>query len=606
MAGDVVGARPGRGAQGLAPLHAAVLDHVHAGRFLEAQSCCQQAFALDPENADTMHLMGVVCNELQQFDHAAEWVSRAIRKDAKPAFLATLGIALRNLGRHEDARKVFDKAVQLKPDDAQLWFQLGDTLLAAGRTEEAILCFQHTLVLNSGHRDAAYNAGFVLSGLGRFEEALIHFTRSAELQPNHAPTLQMRAIALRNLKRFDEAIADNLRALDLDPTNPDICNNMGAILGALGRIEEALTWYERSLAINPSIARNITNRASALGDLGRFDEAMVTYQRAISVDPNFAEAPWNLALLQMLTGNFKAGWSGREARWRIPAMAAGYLDLRQPIWLGTESVTGKTVIVCEDEGLGDAIQFVRYVPLLAARGARVILIVEEPLCSILSGLKGVAQCLLKSPDTLLPPYDYHVPIASLPLAFGTELDNIPAEPYFPRPQPDRVQAWEDRLGPRETLRVGIVWSGNPRHWNDRNRSISLRALSRILDVDATFVSLQKDPQPEDVETLREKTEIVDLTADLTDFAETAALVSCLDLVIAVDTSVAHLAAALGRPTWILLPYVPDYRWLLDRDDSPWYPTVRLFRQTGTREYGSVIERVRTELSATIEQRAALL
>jgi ADP-heptose:LPS heptosyltransferase len=414
----------------------------------------------------------------------------------------------------------------------------------------------------------------------------------------------MRAIVLRHLKRFDEAIADNLRAMDLDPTNPDICNNMGAILGALGRIEEALSWYDRSLAINPNVARNITNRASALYELGRFDDAMATYRRAMSADPDLAEAPWNLALVQMLVGDFKAGWSGREARWKIPAMASRYLDLHQPMWLGTESVAGKTVIVCQDEGLGDAIQFARYVPLLAARGAHVILIVDEPLCSMLSGLKGVSQCLPKSPDTLVPPYDFHVPISSLPLAFGTELDSIPAEPYFPCPMADRVQAWEDRLGPREKLRVGIVWSGNPAHRNDHNRSISLRALSRILDVDATFVSLQKAPRPEDVESLLERPDIVDFTADLTDFAETAALVSCLDLVIAVDTSVAHLAAALGRPAWILLPYVPDYRWLLGRDDSPWYPTVRLFRQTETREYESVIERLRAELAAAIETKGS--
>ncbi len=545
--------------------------------------------------------MGLACNELKQFDHAAEWASRAIRKDAKPAFLVTLGVALRNLGRHEDALKVFDKAVQLKPEDAQLWYQLGSALLDAGRSSDALLCFEHALALDPGHRDAAYGAGYVLVGLERFEEALVHFDRSVEMDASHAPTLQMRAIALRKLKRFDAAIADNLRAMELDPANPDICNNMGAILGALGQIEQALSWYDRALAINPNIARNITNKASALYELGRFDEAIVTYQRAMAVDPDLAEAPWNLALVQMLVGDFKAGWSGREARWRIPAMSSKYLDLRQPMWLGTESVAGKTVIVCQDEGLGDAIQFVRYVPFLAARGARVILIVDEPLRSMLSGLSGVAQCLRKSPDTLLPAYDLHVPISSLPLAFGTELDNIPAEPYFPAPRADRVQAWDDRLGPRNNMRVGLVWSGNPEHWNDHNRSISLRALSPILDVDATFVSLQKQPRPQDIETLRQLTGIIDLTADLTDFAETAALVSCLDLVIAVDTSVAHLAAALGRPTWILLPYVPDYRWLLGRDDSPWYPAVRLFRQAATRDYASVVARVRAELSAAIDE-----
>jgi hypothetical protein len=197
----------------------------------------------------------------------------------------------------------------------------------------------------------------------------------------------------------------------------------------------------------------------------------------------------------------------------------------------------------------------------------------------------------------------YCPVSSLPLAFGTRLETIPsATPYLPAPAEARLQAWEDRLGPHDKLRVGLVWSGNPRHDNDHNRSIPLRMLTRILDVDATFVSLQKDPRPDDRATLLERTEIVDLTDRLTDFAETAALASRLDLVITVDTSIAHLAGALGRPTWVLLPYMPDYRWLLDRDDSPWYPTVRLFRQTATRDYASVLDSVRTELLATVSAR----
>jgi hypothetical protein len=194
----------------------------------------------------------------------------------------------------------------------------------------------------------------------------------------------------------------------------------------------------------------------------------------------------------------------------------------------------------------------------------------------------------------------YCPVSSLPLAFGTRLENIPsAFPYLPVSAESRVQAWEDRLGARDRLRVGLVWSGNPKHDNDHNRSIPLRLLTPILDADATFVSLQKDPRPDDRATLLERTEIIDLTAHLADFAETAALVSCLDLVISVDTSIVHLAGALGCPTWILLPYRPDWRWLLDRDDSPWYPTVRLFRQSAAREYGSVVDRIRTELLAMI-------
>jgi hypothetical protein len=267
------------------------------------------------------------------------------------------------------------------------------------------------------------------------------------------------------------------------------------------------------------------------------------------------------------------------------------------MWLGKEPLDGKTILIHTDEGLGDSIQFVRYVPMVAALGARVILVVEDALCPLLSGLTGVWQCLPKSAGTM-PAFDMYCPMASLPLAFGTKLETIPsATPYLPASAESRLQAWEDRLGPHDRLRVGLIWSGNPKHKNDYNRSIPLRMLARILDVDATFVSVQKDARPDDRATLLERSEIVDLTAHLTDFAETAALLSCLDLVITVDTSVAHLAGALGRPTWILLPYTPDYRWLLDRDDSPWYPTVRLFRQNETRDYASVLDQVRDQLRA---------
>ncbi len=250
--------------------------------------------------------------------------------------------------------------------------------------------------------------------------------------------------------------------------------------------------------------------------------------------------------------------------------------------------------------MGDAIQFARYIPLLAARGARVILVVGEALCPLLERLDGVSQCLPKKQGMAVPQFDLHVAIGSLPLAFGTRLDSIPSqETYLPRPDADRVQAWEHRLGPREKLRVGLAWSGNPNFRNDHNRSMPLAVLTRLFDLEATFVSLQKDPRPQEVELLSTRTDLVDHTARLTDFSETAALVSCLDLVITVDTSIAHLAGALGRRTWVLLPYVSDWRWLRERDDSPWYPTIRLFRQTDTREYGSVIERVRGEMRKLI-------
>jgi tetratricopeptide (TPR) repeat protein len=588
-----------RAADSLAVVRDAVLAELRAGRFLEAQLGCRHALEANPDDPELLHLTALVCLGASEFDHAVEWASRAIRGEAKPSYLSTLGTALSKLGRREEALQVFDKAVQLKPDDADLWYQLGSALIEAQRSDEALLCFRHAIELNPAHGEAAYKAGVFLKEQGRFDEALVYLDRSAAAEPEHAPTFAMRGFVRANLKKYQDAIGDYETAIRLDPEHAEACSNLGNAFRDLGQPERALSWYDRALALEPNIV-NATNRALILTELGRFFEARAAYQYAMGIDPNNPSLLWNLALFQLWLGDFEAGWRGREARWNVPGIAKGYPKLDTPMWIGEESIAGKTVAVCQDEGIGDVIQFVRYVPKLAARGARVILVVNKELCPLLSGLRGVSHCLPKSQGMVVPPFDFHVAIDSLPFAFGTRLDSIPlGRDYLPPPEARLVQAWEDRLGPHEKLRVGLVWSGNPRHSNDRNRSLPLRSLAPFLDVDAQFVSLQKGPRPEDAETLRERKEIVDHTAQLTDFAETAALVSCLDVVITVDTSVAHLAGALGRATWLLLPYVADWRWLLNRDDSPWYPTVRLFRQSETRDYGSVVERVREELLVRI-------
>ena len=578
-------------------LYEAVLGHLRAGRFLDAQLCCRRALERDPEHLELLHLMALVCFNAGQFDHAVEWISRAIRRETRPAYLTLLGTALLNLDRRNDALRVFDKAVQLKPDDASLWNCLGNACIENNRTADAIASFQRALTIDPAHLDSAYKAGVLLQLQRRFEEALACLDVCQRLRPDDANTLHMRAMALHGLRRFEEALDDNRRANALDPQNPYIQNNLGRDLTELGRSEEALPWFDSALQARPDFVEALNNKGFALNLLHRFAEAFAVYGRAKQIDPDNAQATWDLALLNLLLGNFAAGWSGREARFRLPSLSAPYPKFQQPPWLGEGDIAGKTMLLYADEGLGDSIQFARYFPLLAARGARVVLAVDEAVRPLLSGISGVAECVSKS--VALPAFDLHCPISSLPLAFATTLETIPdGTGYLPPPPADRVQAWADRLGRRDRLRVGLVWSGNPRHMNDRNRSIPLKTLTKVLDIDAAFISLQKEPQPEDRATLA-ATAILDLTAELTNFVETAALVSCLDLVITVDTSVAHLAAALGRPTWILLPFTPDYRWLLDRDDSPWYPTARLFRQTEACDYASVVDRVRAELAALV-------
>jgi tetratricopeptide (TPR) repeat protein len=577
--------------------------HLQSGQSLEAQLCCQRLLASDPDHAGALHLMGLIAFRAGQYDHALQWTARAIAQEPRPEYLASLGAALSKQGRREEALKAFDKAVQLNPNDAVLWKQMGDALLELQRYDHALLSFQHVLKLDPRHQDAAYKSGVLLNDVGRFEEALACLNVCDEALPNHAPTLQARARALLGLKQAGPSLADGLRANTLRPGDADTLNNIGSCLQTLGRAEEALVWFDRALEYLPDSIEILNNKASVLGQLQRFDEALAFFDQIRACHPANALTDWHLALLQMLLGDFEAGWAGREARWTMPDPAP-YPKFIQPMWLGEQSIQGKTILIHVDEGLGDTIQFVRYVPMVAARGARVILAIERPLVALLAKLPGVSQCLTFS-DAPLPAFDMHCPVGTLPMVFGTRLDSIPAEAsYLPSPDEARIQHWDKRLGSHDRLRVGLVWSGNPMHRNDYNRSTSLRVLSRLLDVDATFVSLQKDPRPDDKAEL-DKTGIIDWTAEFKDLADTAALVKCLDLVITVDTSVAHLAAALGCPTWILLPWTPDYRWLLGRDDSPWYPTVRLFRQTETRDYANVVDRVRGELLKLVSAREAV-
>ena len=584
-----------------AALYEIGLGHRRAGRNLDAQVCCQRALAKQADHADSLHLMGLLSLDARQYDHAVEWIARAIRQSPRPEYLSSLGLSLQRQGRHEEALKTFDKAIELAPDNAELWSNLGNILVDLKLPDRALPSFQQALRLDPRHWGAANGCGLLLHQLGRLEEALACMNLCDEIQPNQIATLYTRGRMLIGLGRFEEALAVSQRAHALDPKIPDICNSIGSSFLGLGQYPESLQWFDRALRLRPDFVEALTNKAVLLSEMQHFDECFAVYAHLKTIDPENADAEFSPSLVHLLTGNFEAGWAGREARWKVPLLCPPYLKVTQPVLHEGSAIEGKTILIWADEGLGDSIHFARYVPLLAERGARVILFVQGALCDLLSGLPGVVQCIASSAPAQVA-FDMHCPMGSLPLVFRTRIDTIPAPTsYLPRPAEARRQVWEDRLGPHTRLRVGLAWSGNPKHNNDHNRSLPLRALSRILDVDATFVSLQKEARPNDKATMLERADIIDLSAHLTDFSETAVLISCLDLVITVDTSVAHVAGALGCPTWVLLPYTPDWRWLLDRDDNPWYPTVRLFRQTETRDYASVLERVRAELLARISR-----
>jgi tetratricopeptide (TPR) repeat protein len=571
-----------------------------AGQLIEAEKYGRQALAIDAGHADSLHLMGLLSFAARQNDLAIEWFAQAIRQNPDVAdYFSNLGAVLQHQGRYDEAAKSFDRALILKPDLAEAWYRLGQVLQQQKRLDEAILSFDQAHKVNPRYLEAVNASALLHFETDRYDEAILRFDRSLEIDPGQAGAYHLKGICQLRLQRFPEALANCTRALDLAPGHPDIANNVGLVLQRLARNAEALGYFDRAIALNPKFALAFNHRGTSLSELRRFDEALASFASAIAIDPDYSDAHWNRSLLQLLLGDFAAGWAARE--WGRKSHAVGFVDRQfsKPLWLGGEPVAGKTMLLHSDEGLGDTIQFSRYATMVAQQGARVILEVQDLVHPLLSAIEGIALCLPKT-ATELPDFDLHCPLSSLPLAFGTRPETIPsAVSYLPAPPQARMQAWQARLGTHDKLRVGLVWSGNPAHGNDRNRSMTLRALSPILDLDARFVSLQKDARSDDRAALLERSEIADLTEHLADFSDTAALMSCLDLVITVDTSVAHLSGALGRPTWILLPYTPDYRWLLDRDDSPWYPTARLFRQSENRDYAPVVARVRAELQREI-------
>ncbi len=442
------------------------------------------------------------------------------------------------------------------------------------------------------------NRGNALQKLNRFEEAVTSFDRAIELRPDFARAHSDRGHALQMLKRHAEAAASYDRAIELRPDFATAYSDRGSVFYALNRFEEALADFDRAITVQPSYAVAHYNRGLALHELLRCEEAVASYERAIDLRPDFAEARLNQSLSRLLLADFDRGWQGYEWRRKVKSPGNTWRNFVRPQWFGRENISGKTILLPAEQGFGDTIQFCRYVPLVVARGARVVLEVLTPLAELMTALDGPSQIVCKNDP--LPDYDLHCPLLSLPLAFGTQLATIPsAVPYLRAPAPG-VMEWDARLGPKHRPRIGLAWSGEPTHPNDHNRSIPLSCLISLLDVDATFVSLQKDVRIKDATVLRARGDLLHFGDALKNFADTAALVANLDLVISIDSSVAHLAGALAKPAWVLLPFVPDWRWLLDRTDSPWYPTVRLFRQDDTRAWENVVARVHAALGEFVQ------
>jgi tetratricopeptide (TPR) repeat protein len=558
-------------------------------RYEEALSCYDRALALKANYPEIYFNRGVVLRELQRDAEALASYNRALalNPDYADAY-NNRGIVLEVLSRPEEALASYEQALARKPDFAQAHYNRGNALRALDRYEEALTGYDRAVACNPRYTEAYLNRGNIMRELGRLEDALPNYDLALKLNPSYAEALLNQGIVLNALNRHDEALVCFDRALALRPGYTEAHYNRGVSLRYLNSQQESLLAFNHALELRPDYTEALIDRSTTMMNMRRFEEAYADVARALALEPDYPEAHFCEAAYRLLTADFARGWQEYEWRWKVKEAGAPRA-FPQPLWLGREDLAGKTILLHAEQGYGDTLQFCRYAALVAGLGARVILEVQPPLKSLLARLAGPAQVLAQG--EALPPFDFHCPLMSLPLAFHTSLHSIPAQAPYLTADPARVDVWRTRLNPARTPRIGLVWSGRSAYSNDYNRSMRLERFSPLLELDASFISLQKELREQDREYLATARKIMHFGDQLADYDDTAALIDCLNLVITVDTSVAHLAGALGKPVWILLPYNPSWRWMLEREDSPWYPSARLFRQPRGGDWDSVITRI---------------
>ena len=510
--------------------------------------------------------------------------------------------ALHQQGQLEAATALYQEVLATQPDQLDALHLSGMALHGLGRLESALASFERALKQAPRSVEAHFYSGVILTDLKRYPEALERFERTLALQPEHAEAYVNRGNVLRALQRFDQAVSSYSSAIRIRPDFALAYSNRGSALRELGDLGAALESYDRAVALKSDYATAYFNRGVVLSELRQLDRALASYDAAIALARDYADAHYFKGLLRLLTADYPQGWAEHEWRW-----GSGYGSFSQqrrhfpqPLWLGQASIANNTVLLYAEQGLGDILQFCRYVSLVAQRGAKVILEVPASLIGLLNGLEGVAEIVLYGAP--LPHFDYQCPLMSLPLAFHTTVDTIPAPTGYIKSDVAKVASWQQRLGERRAPRIGLTWTGNPLNPHNRDRRIPLEVLLRGLPQGFQYVSLQKELTDCDRRTLQANPHILEFSTELQDFTDTAALCQCMDLVISICTSVAHLSGALGRPTWVLLAFAADWRWLLDRSDSPWYPTAKLYRQSCAGDWSHVLEKVAADLVLALPKR----
>jgi len=569
------------------------------GRLADAERIYAEVLQKLPNHFDAMHLLGVIALQTRRAQRAVELFSKAIALNPDIAEAhSNLGKGLRDLKRPEAALASFEKAIALKPDFADAYNKRGIVLRELDRSETALTSYDMAIALKPDFAEAYYNRGNVLQDLKRFEETIASFEQAIALKPDFAVAHNNLGNVQRWIERPQEALANYDKAIAIRPDFAEAYDNRGTALRDLERPDEALVSCNKAIALEQDFADAYNNRGNALRELKRPEEALASFDKAIALKPSYVEAHWNKSLCLLQMGRLEQGleiYEWREKREKPIAACSG----ARPLWLGEEDIDGKTLMIHWEHGLGDTIQFCRFAKLAEARGAKVIMSVQEPLRGLMTQLSPTIEILgghEKSPN-----FDFQIPLMSLPLAFATTREKIPAEIPYLRVEQERVNKWKKRLGD-DGFKIGICWQGSINKI-DIGRSIPLTNFYNISWVpNVRLISLQKYEGTEQLENLPEEIKIETLGADFDSgphaFLDAAAVMESMDLIITSDTSIAHLAGALGRPTWVALKHVPDWRWMLEGESSPWYPTLRLFRQKVRGEWKPVFDDMLKELSGS--------
>jgi tetratricopeptide (TPR) repeat protein len=578
-------------------LHRQALDWLRRRRWDEAAACLRQLLALRPEEAEALNHLGVALSEQGQYAEALDCFDRALRgQPAFPQAHHNRGNALRKLGRHAAAAAACEEALRLDPEAADVCNNLGITLLALGRQADAAVRFRQALRLRPDHPDAANNLGVALSEQGHLTEAVAIYRQVLRRRPQAAESHNNLGIALAAQGRFAEAIACYRRALKLKPDYADAHNNLGNSLRQEGQVAEAAAALEQALRLKPDYAEAHNNLAIVRMRQGRIEQALEGYAEAVRLKPEYAEAHCNRALAWLLQGNFEQGWPEYESRWGTKDFKPR--DFQQPRWDGTP-LEGRTILLWCEQGLGDTLQFVRYAALVRQRGGVVLLEAPPRLLPLLKSCPGIDRLLPAGGP--LPDFEVQAPLLSLPGLLRTTLETIPAPVPYLSPEPQRLRRWGEELRAIPGFKIGIAWQGSPTYGGDRHRSIPLKhfePLARLPGV--RLVSLQKKAGREQLAAVAGDWGVLDLAPRLDEdggaFLDTAAVLPHLDLLVCSDSAVVHLAGALGVAAWVALPVARDWRWLRERSDCPWYPSLRLFRQRRWGDWDEVFRRIAAEVS----------